>query len=143
MLNNDFDNCFKLEIEAKLKNEGFIRSMVSAFCVQLDPTVSEVNDIKTAVSEAITNTIVHGYKDSRGTITLIVGIKNKVVDITIIDNGVGIPDIEKARQPFFTTRAKDERSGMGFTLMDAFMDTVEVKNNPSGGVIVRLIKEIM
>ena len=143
MLNNDFDNCFKLEIDAKLKNEGFIRSMVSAFCVQVNPTISEINDIKTAVSEAVTNSIVHGYKDNSGTITIIVGLKKKVVDITIIDNGVGIVDIERARQPFFTTRAKDERSGMGFTLMESFMDNLEVMNNPSGGVIVRMTKQIL
>ena len=143
MLNTEFENSFKLEIDAKLKNEGFIRSMVAAFCVQINPSVSEINDIKTAVSEAVTNSIVHGYKDNSGSITLIVGLKAKTVDITIIDNGVGIPDIERARQPFFTTRAKDERSGMGFTLMESFMDDVDVKNNPSGGLIVRMIKKIL
>lgn len=142
MINNNFENSFKLEIDAKLKNEGFIRSMVAAFCVQINPSVSEINDIKTAVSEAITNSIVHGYKDTTGTITLIVGIKEKLVDITIIDTGVGITDIERAKQPFFTTRAKDERSGMGFTLMESFMDTLDVINNPKGGVIVRMTKTI-
>lgn len=142
MLNNEFENCFKLEIDAKLKNEGFIRSMVAAFCVQINPTISEINDIKTAVSEAVTNSIVHGYHDKDGTITLIVGIKGKLVDITIIDSGVGILDIEKARQPFFTTRAKDERSGMGFTLMESFMDTLNVSNNPNGGLVVRMSKQI-
>ena len=144
MINNGFDNTFKLEIDAKLKNEGFIRSMVTAFCVQINPSVSEINDIKTAVSEAITNSIVHGYRDSVGTITMIVGIKEneKIVDITIIDSGVGISDIERAKQPFFTTRAKDERSGMGFTLMESFMDSLDVKNNPSGGLIVRMSKKI-
>ena len=144
MINNGFDNTFKLEIDAKLKNEGFIRSMVTAFCVQINPSVSEINDIKTAVSEAITNSIVHGYRDSVGTITMIVGIKEneKIVDITIIDSGVGISDIERAKQPFFTTRAKDERSGMGFTLMESFMDSLDVKNNPSGGLIVRMSNKI-
>ena len=143
MKGTEFENVFKLEIDAKLKNEGFIRSMVAAFCVQINPSISEINDIKTAVSEAVTNSIVHGYKDKSGTITLIVGLKAKTVDITIIDNGVGISDIERARQPFFTTRAKDERSGMGFTLMESFMDAVEVKNNPSGGLIVRMNKTIL
>jgi len=143
MLNTEFENSFKLEIDAKLKNEGFIRSMVAAFCVQINPSVSEINDIKTAVSEAVTNSIVHGYKENSGSITLIVGLKAKTIDITIIDNGVGIPDIERARQPFFTTRAKDERSGMGFTLMESFMDDVYVQNNPSGGLIVRMTKKIL
>lgn len=143
MINNEFENSFKLEIDAKLKNEGFIRSMVAAFCVQINPSISEINDIKTAVSEAVTNSIVHGYKDTVGTITMIVGIKKKTIDITIIDKGVGIADIERARQPFFTTRAKDERSGMGFTLMESFMDEVDVVNNPSGGLVVRMKKNIL
>lgn len=142
MNNSDFQNSFKLEIDAKLENEGFIRSMVAAFCVQNNPSISVINDIKTAVSEAITNSIVHGYNNKGGKITLIVGLKEKLVDITIIDNGVGIKDIERAKQPFFTTRANDERSGMGFTLMESFMDTLNVRANPSGGVIVSMTKKL-
>jgi len=142
MEQTQFDNKFKLEIDAKLENEGFIRSMVTAFAVQINPTISEINEIKTAVSEAITNSIVHGYNGKGGKITLIVGIKTKLIDITIIDNGVGISDIERAKQPFFTTRAKDERSGMGFTLMESFMDTLEVENNPGGGLVVKMQKTI-
>ena len=137
-----FENKFKLEIDARLENEGFIRSMVTAFAVQINPTLSEINDIKTAVSEAITNSIVHGYNGKAGKITVVVGIKQKLIDITIIDNGVGIHDIERAKQPFFTTRAKDERSGMGFTLMESFMDSLSVKNNPDGGLIVNMTKAI-
>lgn len=137
-----FDNKFKLEIDAKIENEGFIRSMVTAFAVQINPSLSEINDIKTAVSEAITNSIVHGYNGKSGKITIIVGLKGKLIDITIIDSGVGIEDIERAREPFFTTRAKDERSGMGFTLMESFMDVLEVKNNPKGGLIVRMTKAV-
>ncbi|MBQ9790669.1 MAG: anti-sigma F factor [Clostridia bacterium] len=137
-----FENKFKLEIDARLENEGFIRSMVTAFAVQINPTLSEINDIKTAVSEAITNSIVHGYNGKAGKITVVVGIKQKLIDITIIDNGVGIDDIERAKQPFFTTRAKDERSGMGFTLMESFMDSLSVKNNPDGGLIVNMTKAI-
>ena len=142
MENVVFDNQFKLEIDSKLENEGFIRSMVTAFAVQINPSLSEINDIKTAVSEAITNSIVHGYNGKSGKITLIVGLKGKLIDITIIDSGVGIDDIERAKQPFFTTRAKDERSGMGFTLMESFMDSLDVKNNPSGGLIVKMTKTI-
>ena len=142
MENKQFDNEFKLEIDARLENEGFIRSMVTAFAVQINPTISEINDIKTAVSEAVTNSIVHGYGANVGKVTIIVGIKQKLIDITIIDKGVGIADIERAKQPFFTTRAKDERSGMGFTLMESFMDTLSVKNAECGGLVVNMTKEI-
>jgi len=142
MTNKDFDNSFKLEIDAKLENEGFIRSMVAAFAVQANPSVSEINDIKTAVSEAITNSIVHGYGGKGGKITIIVGVRTKLIDITIIDTGVGIKDIERARQPFFTTRANDERSGMGFTLMESFMDRIDVYNNLPSGLTVNMLKEI-
>ena len=116
--------------------------MVAAFALQINPTLSEINDIKTAVSEAVTNCIVHGYNGGPGKITVEVGLKNKLIDITIIDNGVGIDDIERAKEPFFTTRANDERSGMGFTLMESFMDNLEVKNNPGGGTVVNMTKTI-
>ena len=137
-----FDNKFMLTIDAKLINEGFIRSMVAAFCVPLNPSVSEINDIKTAVSEAGTNCIVHGYAGASGDIEILVGIRKNIVFIKISDHGIGIENIEKARQPFFTTKSKEERSGMGFTLMESFMDTVNVYNNKSGGVTVELSKEI-
>ena len=138
----EFENKFELNIDAKLINEGFVRSMVAAFCVQLNPSVSEINDIKTAVSEAVTNCIVHGYSGERGIINIFVGIKEDVVFIKISDKGVGIDDIEKAKQPFFTTKAKEERSGMGFTLMESFMDTLQVYNNKDCGVTVEMSKEI-
>ena len=137
-----FDNKFMLTIDAKLINEGFIRSMVAAFCVPLNPSVSEINDIKTAVSEAVTNCIVHGYAGGCGDIELFVGIRKNVLFIKISDHGIGIENIERARQPFFTTKSKEERSGMGFTLMESFMDTINVYNNKSGGVSVELSKEI-
>ena len=138
----EFDNKFELNVDAKLINEGFARSMVAAFCVQLNPSVSEINDIKTAVSEAVTNSIVHGYCGKGGIINIFVGIKNNVVYVKISDKGVGIDDIEKAKQPFFTTKAKEERSGMGFTLMESFMDTLKVYNNQDCGVTVEMRKEI-
>ena len=137
-----FDNKFTLTIDAKLINEGFIRSMVAAFCVPLDPSVSEINDIKTAVSEAVTNCIVHGYAGAEGDIEITVGIRKNVLFVKISDKGIGIEDIERARQPFFTTKCKEERSGMGFTLMESFMDTISVYNNKSGGLTVELTKEI-
>lgn len=138
----EFENKFNLDLDAKLINEGFARSMVAAFCVQLNPSVSEINDIKTAVSEAVTNSIVHGYAGEKGVINIFVGIKDCTVYIKISDRGVGIDDIEKARQPFFTTKAKEERSGMGFTLMESFMDSLKVYNNQDCGVTVEMSKEI-
>ena len=137
-----FDNKFMLTIDAKLINEGFIRSMIAAFCVPLNPSISEINDIKTAVSEAVTNCIVHGYAGASGDIDVLVGIRKNVVFIKISDHGIGIENIERARQPFFTTKSKEERSGMGFTLMESFMDTINVYNNKTGGVTVELSKEI-
>lgn len=138
----DYENKFELNVDAKLINEGFVRSMVATFCVQLNPSVSEINDIKTAVSEAVTNCIVHGYSGDKGIINIFVGIKDGVVFIKISDKGVGIDDIEKAKQPFFTTKAKEERSGMGFTLMESFMDELKVYNNKDCGVTVEMRKEI-
>lgn len=137
-----FDNQFTVYFDAILANEGFARSMVAAFCVQLNPSVSEIGDIKTAVSEAVTNSIVHGYAGKKGKIMINVGLSGNMVHITVADNGCGIENIEQARQPFFTTKAKDERSGMGFTLMESFMDGIEVKNNPDGGLIVYMKKII-
>jgi len=138
----EFENKFELNFDAKLINEGFARSMVATFCVQLNPSVSEINDIKTAVSEAVTNSIVHGYSGEKGSINIFVGIKDNVVFIKIADKGVGIDDIEKAKQPFFTTKAREERSGMGFTLMESFMDSLKVYNNKDCGVTVEMSKEI-
>ena len=141
-ISQEFENKFWLKFDAKLINEGFARSMVATFCVQLNPSVSEINDIKTAVSEAVTNSIVHGYGGKGGSIEIFVGIVNNVVFIKVIDAGCGIDDIDKARQPFFTTKSKEERSGMGFTLMESFMDTLNVYNNQDCGVTVEMSKEI-
>lgn len=137
-----FDNQFTVYFDALLANEGFARSMVATFIISLNPSVSEISDIKTAVSEAVTNSIVHGYAGKKGKVMIHVGIAGNLVQITVADNGVGIPDIAQARQPFFTTKAKEERSGMGFTLMESFMDSLDVKPNPSGGVIVVMKKVI-
>ena len=138
----NYENKFSMTFDAKLINEGFARSMIATFCVQLNPSVSEINDIKTAVSEAVTNSIVHGYGGGKGEIDVFVGIKDCTVYIKITDHGVGIEDIAKARQPFYTTKAKEERSGMGFTLMESFMDNLSVYNNECGGVTVEMQKEI-
>ncbi len=137
-----FDNYFKLEFEAKNVNESFARGVVAMFCTELKPTVSEVNDIKTAVSEAVTNSIVHGYENKGGKIVLEAGILNNTLDIIVSDTGVGILDIDMALQPFFTTKSDEEHSGMGFTLMDSFMNFLEVKPNSPSGLIVHMQKVI-
>lgn len=137
-----FDNYFKLEFEAKKVNESFARNTVAIFCADLKPTLSEINDIKTAVSEAVTNSIVHGYEDKGGKIVLEVGIEKNIVDIKVVDSGIGINDIDMAIQPFFTTKTEEEHSGMGFTLMDSFMNKLEVKSNSPSGLIVHMQKVI-
>ena len=136
-------NKFSMQVDAVLANESFIRSTVANFALQLKPNVSEINDIKTAVSEAVTNAIVHGYQNNGGTIYIECQIEDNELAVTIKDNGVGIADIKKAREPFFTTKKDEERSGMGFTLMETFMDTLDVENNTGGGVVVFMTKQII
>lgn len=124
-------------------NEGFARVCVAAFCLQLNPSVDEINDIKTAVSEAVTNCVVHAYpKTSGGLINLKCETQGQMLIITVSDNGVGIKDIEKAREPFYTTKPSEERSGMGFAVMESFMDKVEVEKNDNKGTKVVLYKRI-
>ena len=135
-------NFMKLEISAVSQNESFARVTVAAFAAQLDPTVDEITELKTAVSEAVTNSIVHGYNGGTGKIVLEVGIKDMLIDIKVIDFGSGIGDIDMALQPFYTTKADDEHSGMGFTLMDSFMNKLEVQKNKPSGLIVHMQKEI-
>lgn len=121
-------------------NEAFARAAAAAFVAQLDPTVEQVYDIKTAVSEAVTNAIVHGYRDNLGMITMKVRLfQPAAVEIIIRDKGCGIVDIEKARQPLYTTGGP-ERSGMGFTIMESFMDRLSVRSKPGRGVTVALRK---
>ena len=120
-------NKFSMKLLSRLGNEGFARSCVSAFCVELEPSVEQINDIKTAVSEAVTNCIVHAYNGQNDKfIDIIVSLDNGSVEIIIEDSGCGIEDVEKAKQPFYTTKPEQERSGMGFTLMQTFMDSVEI-----------------
>ncbi len=132
-------NEMKIEFLSRTSNESFARVTVSAFISQLDPTLNELSDIKTAVSEAVTNAIVHGYKDSMGIIILTTRIyKNKMVEISVKDMGSGIEDVVKARQPLYTTGNSDERSGMGFTVMETFMDEVLVESQMGKGTTVVL-----
>jgi len=136
------DNSMKLEFLSKSTNEGFARVAVAAFVSQLDPTVEELSEIKTAVSEAVTNSIVHGYEDKLGLITISVSIKGDTVTIQIKDKGKGIEDIERAKEPLFTSKPDLERSGMGFTVMESFMDKLVVKSVVGKGTTVTMAKRI-
>ena len=124
------ENEVTLQFPSQSSNEGFIRSAVACFAAQMDPTLNELEDIKTAVSEAVTNAIVHAYPDTLGKIVLKLRIlRDNVLEVVVRDWGVGIADIEQARTPLFTTGSQ-ERSGMGFTIMESFMDTVRVRSTP-------------
>ncbi len=131
-----------LEFPSKSANEAFARSAVSCFAAQLDPTMEELGDIRTAVSEAVTNAIVHGYPDELGVITLRCRIlKDNVLDIVIKDRGAGIADIEQAKRPMFTTGGSD-RSGMGFTIMESFMTDLEITSAPGKGTTVHMRRKL-
>jgi stage II sporulation protein AB (anti-sigma F factor) len=134
------DNEMKLEFLSKSQNESFARSVVAAFIAQLDPTIDELADVKTAVSEAVTNAIIHGYECQNGHVSIVARIMERTVEIVITDSGKGIENIELARQPLYTSKPELERSGMGFTVMETFMDTVEVESVPGAGTTIRLIK---
>lgn len=137
-----YSNFMEVTFKALSVNEGFARVCVASFCVQLNPSVDEITDIKTAVSEAVTNCVVHAYPTSvKGDITLRCELEGDMVSITVSDKGVGIKDIEKAREPFYTSKPSHERSGMGFTVMESFMDNVEVFSN-SFGTTVKMTKKI-
>ena len=137
-----YENEMKLEFVSKSDNEAFARISVAAFAAQLDPTIEEISDIKTAVSEAVTNSIVHGYEDDIGIVTLICKIHNNDVYIEVSDNGKGIEDIDIAKQPLYTTKPDLERSGMGFTIMESFMDELNVESILGLGTKVTMKKTI-
>ena len=124
------------------ENEAFARVVIAAFAMQLSPTLAEIGDVKTAVSEAVTNAIVHGYEGTRGTVTMRAMIDNASLSIEIMDRGKGIPNIAQAMEPFFTTHPEQERSGMGFAVMQTFMDEVDVQSTPGSGTSVRMRKRI-
>lgn len=134
-------NQMQVRMPALSVNEGMARATVAAFVSQLDPEITELADIKCAVSEAVTNSIVHGYRDMEGVVTVTVKLlEMRVVKIEIKDKGCGIADITQARQPLFTTDAAGERSGMGFTVMESFCDDVRVRSKPGEGTVVTLYK---
>ena len=136
-------NEMKLKIPGKSVNEGFARSAVAAFAAQLDPTVAEIADIKTAVSEAVTNCIVHAYRDTIGTIYIETrALENRIFMIKIKDRGCGIADVKQAMEPLFTTAPGEERAGLGFSVMESFMDKVTVRSTLGKGTVVTLTKKI-
>ena len=136
------NNKMKLVFSSKSENESFARNVISCFVLSLNPTLAELSEIKTAVSEAVTNAIVHGYKFIAGEITMEAEIIDRTIHISIFDSGKGIENIEKALEPFYTTNAEDERSGMGFTIMQSFMDNVVVESNVGAGTKVYMTKKL-
>ena len=136
------DNKMSIEFVSKSQNEGFARVAVAAFVAQLDPTIDEINDVKTAVSEAVTNSIIHGYENREdGLVRIDAEINDNDVTLIISDNGVGIDDIGQAMEPLYTSRPDLERSGMGFTVMETFMDDLEVESEMGIGTKVVIRKK--
>ena len=135
-------NYIKMEFPARSANEGFARAAAAAFAAQLDPTMEELGDVRTAVSEAVTNAIVHAYPEVMGTVVLRLRIlEGNILEITVRDRGVGIPDVDRAMEPMFSTGG-DDRSGMGFTIMGSFMDGLRVRSKPGKGTTVTMSKRI-
>ena len=132
----------KLQIESRSENEEFARVTVAVFMSRMDPTLEEINDVKTAVSEAVTNCVIHGYGNGEGIIYIETGIEEDELSVWIRDEGRGIENIEKAMEPMYTSDTSGERSGMGFSFMEAFMDRVEVESEPGRGTMVKMKKKI-
>ena len=141
-MNNIYDNEMKVEFLSKSNNEAFARISVAAFVAQLDPTLEEIADIKTAVSEAVTNAIIHGYEQQIGIVKLVCKIRENEIFIEVSDTGKGIENVEMAKQPLYTTKASLEMSGMGFTIMESFMDEVDVESVLGLGTKVTMRKKI-
>lgn len=135
-------NEMMLIFDSRPENEGLARIAAAAFCTHLNPTLEEVSDLKTAVSEAVTNCIIHGYQGEVCKIRMRCTRKDRTIYVDIEDDGVGIPDVEKAMEPLYTTRADQDRSGMGFTFMEAFMDEVKVTSSVGKGTCVHMSKKI-
>ena len=136
------NNKMKLEFLSLSINESLARTTVGVFCLGLNPSLSELSDIKTAVSEAVTNCIVHGYPNELGVISMECEIVKNILHINIVDQGVGIKDVNLALEPFYTTREEEERSGMGFTIMKSFMDDVKVSSEQGKGTKIYMCKKI-
>ncbi len=136
-------NSATVKFSSLSENEGFARIAAAAFVSPLDPTLETLSDIKTAVSEAVTNAIIHGYEGSSGIVSMNMSISENIISITVSDKGRGIEDIKKAMTPLYTSKPDMERSGMGFTVMESFMDTLEVNSKPGFGTTVKMTKRIL
>ena len=141
-MNNAYDNEMKIEFASKSANEAFARISVAAFASQLDPTIEEIADIKTSVSEAVTNAIIHAYPNREGIIKLKATLFENEIEIEVSDTGEGIENIEEAKEPLYTTKANLERSGMGFTIMENFMDELKVESIVGLGTKITMNKKI-
>lgn len=142
MLEENRPEVLRMEIESLSRNEEFARVVVSVFMARMNPTLEELDDVKTAVSEAVTNAVIHGYQGNGGIIYLEVEILKQELTVTVRDTGIGIPNIVQAMEPMFTTDPEGERSGMGFSFMEAFMDEVRVESEPDEGTVVTMKKKI-
>lgn len=136
------ENHMRLEFDSYSQNEGFARVTVAAFMTQLNPTVEEVADVKTAVSEAVTNAIIHGYEGKMGRIVIACALHERMLEVVVQDEGVGIADVKAAMEPLYTSKPELERSGMGFAFMEAFMDDLQVESQPGEGTRVHMKKKI-
>ena len=141
-MKNVYENEMKLEFTSKSNNESFARITIAAFVAQLDPTIEEISDIKTAVSEAVTNSVIHGYEEKEGIVKIECKLFANSIEIEISDNGKGIENVEKARQALYTSKPELERSGMGFTIMESFMDEVKIESVLGLGTKVTMKKMI-
>lgn len=139
---DQFNNQMTVEFDSISKNESFARIVVAAFVTRLNPTMEEIADIKTSVSEAVTNSIIHGYENGDGRIRIDTSIVDDIVTVVVTDYGVGISDISKAMEPMYTSKPELERSGMGFAFMEAFMDELFVESSPGKGTVVTMRKMI-
>ncbi len=137
-----YENQARVFFSAKSENEGFARLFAAGFLAQLDPTISELTDIKTAISEAVTNAIIHGYEKQEGLVELFCGYIGRHIYIEVSDKGKGIADIEQAREPLYTSKPELERSGMGFTIMETFMENVRIKSKPDKGTRIYMEKTL-
>ena len=142
MLEENRPEVLRMEIESLSRNEEFARVVVAVFMARMNPTLEELDDVKTAVSEAVTNAVIHGYQGNGRIIYLEVEILKQELTVTVRDTGIGIPNISQAMEPMFTTDPEGERSGMGFSFMEAFMDEVRVESEPDKGTVVTMKKKI-
>ena len=141
-MEKSYDNEMKIEFVSNPNNEALARISVASFVASLDPTIEEISDIKTAVSEAVTNSIIHAYENTKGIVTIKARIVHKTIEVEVIDMGKGIEDIEKAKEALYTTKPELEKSGMGFTIMESFMDEMRVKSTVGEGTTVFMKKTI-